>query len=154
MIRLLKNTPIQGIPDCKVLMLSLIFVSVTSYEEKLKNNSKMHLSLGVEKLGGRSPVSDQAADGQSEEEDVGDLQRQYNTVFVNELRRPEEVRPVSGVEGSLCAPGVAEVAVGDPHVGQDPGAAAVLVHQVDTHHHHQGAALLTVQVRPGSTDRS
>ena len=92
-------------------------------------------------------MSDQAADGQSEEEDIGDLQRQYNTVFVNELRRPEEVRPVSGVEGSLCAPGVAEVAVGDPHVGQDPGAAAVLVHQVDTHHHHQGAALLTAQVR-------
>ena len=72
MIRLLKNTPIHGIPDCKVLMLSLIFVSVTSYEEKLKNDSKMHLSLGVEKLGGRSPVSDQAADGQSEEEDIGD----------------------------------------------------------------------------------
>ena len=99
-------------------------------------------------------MSDQAADGQSEEEDIGDLQRQYNTVFVNELRRPEEVRPVSGVEGSLCAPGVAEVAVGDPHVGQDPGAAAVLVHQVDTHHHHQGAALLTAQVRPGYTGPS
>ena len=39
-------------PDCEVLILSLIFVSVTSYEEKLKNDSKMHLSLGVEKLGG------------------------------------------------------------------------------------------------------
>ena len=101
----------------------------------------MHLSLSVEELGRRSPVLDEAADREAEEEKVQYLQQQDDAVLVDKLRGLEEVSPASLAGHPLGVPGVAQVAVSRAHLGEDPGAGSVLVHQVDCHYQDQRTAL-------------
>ena len=113
----------------------------------------MCLGLSVEELGRRSPVFDQAVDGQTEEDNVGALEEQNNGVEVDKLRSEEAVCPAARAEPPLGVPGLTEEAVGVGHAGEGEAPVTVtkLVHQVDRDDEDQRTALgsryLTAQIR-------